>query len=85
MIGNFIFLNDVLQGFTLLRGPSLLTNFSCGDADATDNYLAENSLREVVLRSIGSLPTEGMYLSQFFFQFIVSNFSTIPTTSYAHI
>ena len=56
----------VLQGFTLLWGPSLLTNFSCGDADATDNYLAENSLREVVLRSIGSLPTEGMYLSQFF-------------------
>ena len=71
----------VLQGFTLLWGPSLLTNFSCGDADATDNYLAENSLREVVLRSIGSLPTEGMYLSQFFFQFIVSNFSTLLTTT----
>ena len=60
----------VLQGFILLWGPSLLTNFSCGDADATDNYLAENSLREVVLRSIGSLPTEGMYLSQFFFNLL---------------
>ena len=66
MIGNFIFLNIALQGFTLLWGPPVLTNFSCGDADATDNYLAENSIREVVLRSIGSLPTEGMYLSQLF-------------------
>ena len=73
----------VLQGFTLLWGPSLLTNFSCGDADATDNYLAENSLREVVLRSIGSLPTEGMYLSQFFFQFIVSNFSSTTKTRFS--
>ena len=66
IIGNFIFVNVVLQRFTLLWGPPVLTNFSCGDADATDNYLAENSIREVVLRSIGSYPTEGMHLSQLF-------------------